>query len=410
MRIDIMTILIPSLLIALTGPAVGQQVLTLEQATAKALAQNGEVKAAENDVDAARRGIRQARKLPNPDLELTTESVGASSAGFTVTQPLEFGGKRKARINVANADSLRASIESESKKAAIAAETRRRFYRALGLRQEMDLLDSLAALAESTKTIIEKHVNAGLGSRTELLRSENDVSLLRLERNRVQREYASGVGSLLALWGEHHPAVLPELAGDIDKDIRDTDLPNAKEMIEKSPGIRAAMAEVDAMIAEAKALKAEAFPDMGLSGGYTRDMSESDHVLEFGLSTALPLFNRNTDAADAANLQAEGARRRAEALHGEIHSLVRRHMDGIASFQETARELRNTTIPKATRIYAELQRLYDAGKSSYLELAAAQRELMDVRRELVRNSVEAQSVLADLLELTGQHTLGEEKP
>src|SRR5438034_2162993 len=79
--------------------------MTADEAVAYALAHNGELEAARKEIDAARAMVKQARLRANPKLDIEgarqippgkDDSVMASTM-----LPLELGGRRAARIAVA---------------------------------------------------------------------------------------------------------------------------------------------------------------------------------------------------------------------------------------------------------------------------------------------------------------------
>src|SRR2546427_726570 len=77
--------------------------LTLEQAVAKALAANPTLRAAALDVAIAQGARRQAAVFRNPEVSYVREGTqrGTRTQTVQVSQVLELGGKRSARIRLA---------------------------------------------------------------------------------------------------------------------------------------------------------------------------------------------------------------------------------------------------------------------------------------------------------------------
>jgi len=81
--------------------------LQLQDAFDRAAAFDPGLRAAGAGVEAAEGGLRQARARPNPTLGVETENFGGKNdlrnfngaeTTFSVSQEVEFGGKRRARI------------------------------------------------------------------------------------------------------------------------------------------------------------------------------------------------------------------------------------------------------------------------------------------------------------------------
>src|SRR5207244_3687170 len=78
--------------------------LTADDAVKYALAHNGELEAARKEIDAARAMVKQARLRPNPRLDVDgARQINGqdNSVMASAMLPLELGGRRAARIAVA---------------------------------------------------------------------------------------------------------------------------------------------------------------------------------------------------------------------------------------------------------------------------------------------------------------------
>src|SRR5712691_2122964 len=78
--------------------------MTADEAVAYALAHNGELQAARKEIDAARAMVKQARLRANPRVDLgISQNVTGTDHTIDVggMLPLELGGRRPARVTVA---------------------------------------------------------------------------------------------------------------------------------------------------------------------------------------------------------------------------------------------------------------------------------------------------------------------
>ncbi len=104
-----------------TAAPAGGDVVTLESALAQGGAASPSIEASTAGVRAATAARSVAGLRPNPEIQATTENVAgtgvykglrSSETTVGVALPLELGGKRSARVALANARLTRAEIQS----------------------------------------------------------------------------------------------------------------------------------------------------------------------------------------------------------------------------------------------------------------------------------------------------------
>src|SRR5436309_9913217 len=108
--------------------------MTADEAAARALSVNGELLAMRKEVEAARALVRQAGARANPRLDVS----GAKAVGMPDNQlmvegnwPLELGGRRAARVRVAERVVEVREAALQDRERAVAAEVRAKFGEAL---------------------------------------------------------------------------------------------------------------------------------------------------------------------------------------------------------------------------------------------------------------------------------------
>ncbi len=392
---------VSGLFLMLSIHVCAQEVLTINKAIIYTLEYNSGIKAALKEKDAAKYEIKQTGRFLNPELAFETENMGSDETSLKLSQPMELGGKRRARIRMARADSIKAYAEYYIKRAAVIAETHRRFYKALGCRKQLEQIDSLILFAESIRTSIERQVENGRAGKTELLRSLKDLTLLRMEYNSYSREYENSIIMLGALWGSA-PGMIRDISGELHSvklsHIRDS----MKIYLERSPVLQSVFAEVAAAKANEAISRAERVPGFSLEGGYIRNAKADDERFAIGARVELPFFNRNKDAVMAARNKAEAADGKADAEKNELYARLMQRFGEIDRLEYKAMELKGKVIPQTVEVLSEIRRLFEAGKSSYVDLVTAQRELVDAWRDYLNAETEIRFVQADIIELTGQ--------
>lgn len=111
--------------------------ISADEAVQMALENNDEIGAIRKEIDAARGLLRQARLRPNPNVEFNRrEQIGGSDNNTIIggSLPLELGGRRNARVKVAEAELQLREYQVANSERILAAEVRMKFGEALASR------------------------------------------------------------------------------------------------------------------------------------------------------------------------------------------------------------------------------------------------------------------------------------
>ncbi|MDH1147300.1 TolC family protein, partial [Pseudomonas mosselii] len=144
------------LCLLLAGPA-GAQGLSLDQALDAAFSQNPDFAAIGREIGIAEGERRQAGLIPNPELSWEVEDTRRATSTTTVTlsQALELGGKRGARIEVAEAGQAIARLELERQRNSLRADVIQAFHAALRAQTALELAQQSQALTERGLRVVE---------------------------------------------------------------------------------------------------------------------------------------------------------------------------------------------------------------------------------------------------------------
>ena len=157
-----------SLLLA-TGSAWAQQsaatlpAVTLQTSLAQAMAQNPSLRAAQQAVAASEGAMIQSQARPNPELAFSQEDTrrATRSSSLQWNQPIEVGGKRAARMKVAEHGVELARAELETARAALRADVRAAFVNLLAAQQRVQLNEKTLEIAAQARDAAAKRVIAG---------------------------------------------------------------------------------------------------------------------------------------------------------------------------------------------------------------------------------------------------------
>lgn len=358
------------------------QTLTLESALQNAFAGNPDLAAAQWEIDIAQGGRQQAGLIPNPVASWDAEDTRRSTRTTTVklSQTLELGGKRGARIEVASRAQDAAAQELEQRRNLLRAEVIDGFYGALWAQERLELAQRSMALAERGLVIANGRVTAGKASPVEATRAQVEVSQIRLERSRAEIGVSDAYRRLAAITGSATIGFERVEAGAVNTPA----LPSATQLLarlESTAELRLAQLQIQQRDAGLGLEKAQRIPDLDVSIGSQYDASVRERVNLVGVSMPIPLFNRNQGNVLAASRRADQARDLRNATELRLRTETRQALDLWATANSEVRAFNQVILPAAQSAVDSATRGFEMGKFNFLDVLDAQRTLIAARTQ-----------------------------
>lgn len=360
------------------------------------------LRAADHEVAASLAGIEQAGRYPNPTLEYLREGEQAGTRTTTIqlNQPIELGGKRQARVALAQGEAALARSELQALRQEIRAEVVAAFHGVLVAQERQALAAVLAGLAGKSVDVANRQVAAGKVSPVDATRARLAASEARTELNTATAELALARTRLGALVGR--PGDTLRLAARQDAPLPSlAPLPLLQARLAQAAPLRRARSAVAAQSAQAQVERAARMPDLTLSVGSQRadDVGRRQAVL--GLSVPLPLFDRNSGRLVAALRRADKAREElaaaATALAADLEAAATRYEAAKAE----AALLGEEVIPDARSNHALTLKGFEHGKFALLDVLDAQRTLAQAQARRWSALLAAWQAFADIVRITG---------
>lgn len=398
-----------------------QNGMTADAAVKFALENNGEILALRQEVESARSLVKQAALKPNPTIEVTgARQIGGMDNNVMVegSLPLELGGRRSARIAVAQAELEIRQFALANQERLLAAEVRSKFGEALLTIQKVELLERIMANTEQGYQIISAKVTEG---RTAPL--EKNMLLVEINRLRSMRETAEGKVETAMFELKNLVGMKPEnplrLNGDF-KNLVDN-LPSVEEFVADAlrdrPDLQGARAMEKLAVARLNQARSESRIDASLKTGYQRMRSgfplsgitetgalqpiESVfHYFTFGVEIDLPVRNRNQGMIEAAIYEQQAAQSRIQ--FGEL--TIRREVN-VAYVRYTRAFRALTILQNGVRDQANLNlqtiwQTYEFGKRTLSDYIAEERRFLDIENELTDALLETYLAKIEILRAT----------
>lgn len=386
---------IATLCVVLASPLTLADSLSLPQAIATAMARNPELSAARQEIGIAEGARRQAGLIPNPELSWEVEDTRRDTSTTTVTlsQPLELGGKRGARIEVARVGQSLAQMTLEQQLNSLRADVVQAFYSALRAQTGVELAQQSLDLTERGLQVVDSRVRAGTSSPVEATRAQVQLAEARLQLSRAQSEKSNAYRQLAQVTGSAVDSV-----DRLDAASLSPGLPPADELLlgrlEQTAELRQAMARIDQNDAALGAERAQRIPNLTVSVGSQYDRLERERVNVVGLSLPLPLFDRNQGNVLAAARRADQARDLRNAVELRLRSETRTALNQWSTAMQEVASYDSTILPAARQAVDTATRGFERGKFGFIEVLDAQRTLIAAREQYLASLATASDARA----------------
>lgn len=391
-------------LLACIAPAAHAQVLTLDDALARAAEHHPEISAAGRAIVAAERHAELAALPPGFTVAADFENFGGTgslsgTAGLESTLRLgrlvEFGGKRAARAAAGSAEVEVQRAALDRRRLDLAGEVRRRFVAVLEHQSRLEIAQRQAVLAERVRATVAGWVTAGRSPDSDRLQAEIAVLRANVALDGAQSALDAARVALASLWGEATPD-FERAAGALLALPAVPPLEALAARLPDSVDQQAFGVEAEALDAQRRAAATARVPDLSVSMGVRRLEAAGDQALVVGVSVPLGTARRAALELDRLGAQRAALDDRREAARLEAYArLFALHRE----LQQAARALelhRTQMLPKAERALAITRTAYEAGRSSFLLLAQAQQLLADVSAAEIDAAVRCHRLLIDI--------------
>ena len=381
-----------SILALFTSPlfAATAQMLTMDQALETAFANNPDLAAAQWETGIAQGERQQAGLIPNPEVSWEAEDTRRNSRTTTVmiNQPIELGGKRGARIEVASRAQDAAGIELDRKRNVLRADVIQAFYSSSTAQQRLLLSRQSLELAERGLRVAQGRIKSGKSSPVEGTRAEVQLSEVRLELRRAERDEASAYQRLAQVMGAPLPAFVS--VGDPGRSM--PTVPDSSLLLNRigeTAELRLAKLQIDQREASLGLEKAQRIPDLTVSIGSQYDERERERVNVVGLSMPIPLFNRNQGNVLAAARRTDQARDLRNASELRLRTEIQTTLDQWMTANTEVASFNQTILPAAKSAVDTATRGFEMGKFNFLDVLDAQRTLISARTQYIQAIAEA---------------------
>lgn len=397
--------------------------LSLSEAFTQADERNPDLIAARRSLDLSRADITIAGAAPNPQITLQygfgsiyTEQGSAQQVG--INQLFELGGKRNARLGLADAQYRLTNLQLDALSWQIRSRVRRAYAELAAAEAQSRSVAQQTALVQRLVDIARKRFEAGAAPQAELLQAQ--LSRAQIDTQRTQalgriQQARIQLASLIGTASQQEVAVTDQ--GLFDLSIQKTELvpgpdatlPTAEELLARAYDQRLDLRGTQQQIAVGRQqlalAQAQRTPDLQAGIGYqfttyTNGISQANGV-SLGLGVTVPLsYNQQGEVARAqATIDQSGLQ--VSALRSQIAAQVRTAYQSLLASRDNIRRYQTQLLPSSRDVLGLAQESYQVGKTGLTSAILAQQADQQIRSGYLDAVVAYQSAWADLEQAVG---------
>jgi cobalt-zinc-cadmium efflux system outer membrane protein len=336
-------------------------------------------------VEAARGGIQAARAVPNPTLEGTVgrgfARTGPGSRfewSLGLNLPLSWIAQRGPKVAAAEAEVNLAVSERKALRRDVLVQLSTLFWNLYYEQARVGSLESLEAETAQLVQTVKRRVEKGEIRPVDSIRVEIELEKVASELEAARTFLVARQGELGVWLGVPKGESILAVAG-ADEVPASMDVDAALARVRTShPTLEAARARTRTLAAELDIEKRSRVPAVSATGfaGYEFDR----RTFGIGLSVDLPLWNWNSGRIAQAEARLAAGRMQADATARELEATVIESQAACHASAATAMRFRQNLVPRSEASAKTMERTYQLGEATLLELIDSRRTLLEARR------------------------------
>ncbi|HEX7641865.1 MAG TPA: efflux transporter outer membrane subunit [Burkholderiaceae bacterium] len=314
-------------------------------------------------------------------------------ANLTASYEVDLFGRVSSNVAAARSDEAASEAQYRSVLLSLQADVAQTYFRLRETDAELDTLNETVKLREESVRVNQRRYDLGDLGEFDLSRAKTELATSRAEAVGLQQQRVTNEHALAVLLGkpassynaEHNPlkegVAFPGIPAG---------LPSA--LLERRPDIVIAQKNMEAANARIGVARAAMFPAINLNAGAGGTANTFPDVFQWPNRSWLLGALLNMPLLDGGRNKANVERSKA-ALEEAVASYRQSTLAAFAEVEDNLAGLRilagqseqiDAAVVSAQRSTQLAQQLYDAGRSSYLDLLDAQRNLATVQRNAVQ--------------------------
>ena len=401
MPISLRLALLAGALFVAIEPAIAEP-LSLDQAVARATASTPVERAGQAAVAAAQAGRRQADVRPNPSVIVQGDNLfGTGQYGVlrqaeisaVYSQPIERGGKREARVGLAEGEISVAEASARVARLELAADVERAFLDVIIADDSVQIANMRATIEQGMQSEALRRVRGYKDPLFVETRAAARVAQARIEQEAAAQRQKSSRAALAAFWGGSGDAL--EIKGSLFAQIpAGNALAGADEALSEAQASRAAAA---IRLEETRRIQ-----DYTVSGGARFLRENNDIAAVAGITIPLGRFDRNQGAIERARAERVRIEALAEVARFERRRRLATLQAQAAAASDQAKAIVREVYPRTTKALAQVREGYARGGFSFRDMQDAADAITRAQDDWLAAITRYRDLLTEIDRLTGR--------
>ena len=356
------------------------EVATLEDLLSLAFANNPAIKelAATTQIAAGYR--TQVGLYANPLVGYQGQQLadeGTDQHLVFVEQQIITGNKLELNRAVLN-EAVRAQLqELEAQKLRVATDIKTAYYDSVRIQKQLAAINQFSGLLEQGVNAAEARMQAGEGSKIDLLQTQVQLQELELDRRQLSASLSARLREIVALAGV--PSMqLRGVAGELPETLAIQDWKALEDgLIATSPEYAAAQARIRQASAAIVRQESQLLPNLAVQFGAGVDNGTDSGMMNVQVGAPIPVFNKNQGNIAAARAEHCRAIQEAQRIDNAIRARLAVASGDYARAAEAVDMYLNKLLPAAQETLDLAETAYRAGEQDFIQLLVTRRTYFD---------------------------------
>lgn len=416
-----------------TSASPSSSSLSLSEALEKADQNNPQLLAARGNLPISRAGIAIAGATPNPQIGFqygfgSVYTAAGNPQQVQLTQTIELGGKRLARLGLAKAQYQLAIVQLDAQRLGVRDQVRRAYAELAAAEGYAQALEEQTKLVQKLLEIARKRFEAGAAPEADVLQAKLSRMQLEPQQKQAQNRIQTDRVQLNALLGQpSQQAIDVKDKSLFDLTVQktelvpapDADFPPVESLLARAYSrrldLKTAQQQQEVARRQLNVTRAQRVPDLQLTAGYvfstytnaaqdgppSLNGSQATGVF-VGATVTIPLFYHQQGEAAQAQATIDQASKQVEAQRQQVTADVQTAYRSLVTAAENVRQYRSQLLPASREVTALAQESYQVGKTGLASAIVAEQADQQVRSGYLDAVTAYQNAYADLEKAVGE--------
>jgi cobalt-zinc-cadmium efflux system outer membrane protein len=294
-----------------------------------------------------------------------------------VQQQIITGGKLGLNRAVLN-EAVRAQLqELEAQKLRVATDIKTAYYECLRIQEQLSAIDQFSTLLQQGVTAAQKRLQAGEGSKIDLLQTQVQFHQLELDRRQLAVSLDAKLREIAALAGVPQ-LVLEQVSGELPNETMTHDWRALEDsLVATSPEYTAAQARIRQASAAIRRHEIQPLPNLAVEMGAGVDNSTNSGMINVQVGAPIPVFNKNQGNIAAARAEYCRTLQEAQRIDNAIRARLAVASGEYARAAQAVTMYTKHLLPAAQETLLLAEEAYRVGEQDFVQLLVTRRTYFD---------------------------------